>query len=253
MGGIGGPCGSRSYTANGGNLITDGDVTLENGTISFLLIRSPTTPITQGIDYDTNDDGTLEGLPGDAVILDAIAFTDGDDVNDRFYGGVLFQPNTVGLPDAATRNINNITPLTSAAWFADDLTPGAAIDAVTYDQLNFTGKSDMSFGGFIIDFISPGRQNVAASAASGTVAGRVRNVKGNGLKFITVMITSNGLPEPLYATTNNFGHYRFEDIPLGNNYVLQVFSRRYIFQQQSMIINLTDNIENADFIGGESE
>ena len=90
-----------------------------------------------------------------------------------------------------------------------------------------------------------------STAASGTIAGRVKDFKGNGLKFVTVMITGNGLPEPLYATTNNLGWYQFEGIPVGNDYVLQVFSRRYAFQQSSLIVNLTDTINDADFVGSE--
>lgn len=98
---------------------------------------------------------------------------------------------------------------------------------------------------------APTPQASGASAASGTVAGRVRDGKGNGLKFVTVMITGGGLDEPLYATTNQFGKYLFEDIPVGADYVLQVFSRRHTFEEQSRIISLKDFIEDADFIGRE--
>lgn len=89
------------------------------------------------------------------------------------------------------------------------------------------------------------------SAADVSVSGRVLNPKGRGLRFVNVMIAGNGLPEPLYATTNMFGRYRFEDIPAGESYVLQVFSKRYEFKQSSMVIGVNDNVTNADFIGRE--
>ncbi len=89
------------------------------------------------------------------------------------------------------------------------------------------------------------------SSASGTVSGRVKDFKGNGLKFVAVMITGGGLDESLYATTNQFGKYLFEDIPVGADYVLQVFSRRHSFAQSSRIVSLKDFIEDADFIGRE--
>ena len=92
---------------------------------------------------------------------------------------------------------------------------------IRYNDFNAAGSDD----GLAVDNFSLTATTV--TAASGTVAGRVKNIKGSGLKFVTVMITGGGLPEPLYATTNNFGKYQFEDIPLGDDYVLQVFSRRY--------------------------
>lgn len=107
------------------------------------------------------------------------------------------------------------------------------------------GEGTIQIDNLLIDPTAP------LSAASGTVAGRVRDAKGNGLKFVTVMITGGGLDEPLYATTNQFGKYLFEDIPVGSDYVLQVFSRRHSFEQSSRIVSLKDFIEDADFIGRE--
>lgn len=66
-----------------------------------------------------------------------------------------------------------------------------------------------------------------------------------------MIITGGGLGEPHYAPTNSFGNYQFEDIPLGSDYVLQVFSGKYVFEQSSMIVNLSDSITDADFIGSE--
>ncbi len=117
-------------------------------------------------------------------------------------------------------------------WSSADVSGSGSRDEIALDDISVTAT-------------------FAPSSASGTVGGRVKDSKGNGLKFVTVMITGGGLPEPLYTTTNQFGKYLFEDIPLGENYVLQVFSRRYSFEQNSRIVNMKDYIDDADFIGGE--
>jgi hypothetical protein len=149
---------------------------------------------------------------------------------------------TVGLLDGnavANRTAgiaNDVTGLTIA---------NGATFYIRFNDFNATGADD----GLAVDNFS--LTVTAPSAAPGTVAGRVINAKGRGLSRVTVMITGGGLGEPLYATTNSFGNYQFEDIPLGSDYVLQVFSRRYMFEQTSMIVNLSDSITDADFIGSE--
>ncbi|MBF2063463.1 MAG: DUF11 domain-containing protein [Calothrix sp. C42_A2020_038] len=100
---------------------------LENGTNSFLLISSP-TPITEGVDYDTNNDGILE-LPAGATIIDAIGWTDGG-VGDIVYGGVVLTQSS-GTPDAATRFPNNTTSNSAAAWYNGSLA-GSSNSSVTY-------------------------------------------------------------------------------------------------------------------------
>jgi hypothetical protein len=238
-----GPCGSRDYQTQGTTFFEDFNVNFQNGTTSFLLVRTIESSIQLGSDIDPQNGGTADGLPGDAIIVDAVGWTDGD-AGDFVYGGVDITPgNTSGSPDAATRNHSDITPLSRQAWFSDDLV-GISVDTRLYDQANL-------FGGYLIDFITPGRLNLAPSAASAFVSGRVLGSNGRGLRFVTVMITGNGLPEPLYATTNMFGRYQFEDIPVGETYVLHAFSKRYTFDQSSLVINVNDNISNADFIGGE--
>jgi len=90
---------------------------LDNGTISFLFVAGAPN-ITPGTDLDNGDNGTLEGLPPEAMIMDAVGWSDGDN-NDIVYGGVeLASP---GTPDAATRFPGNNTPNSAAAWFYGEL------------------------------------------------------------------------------------------------------------------------------------
>ncbi len=123
-------CGSRTYPAETLRLqaaFLDGSTSgLENGTISFLLISSATA-ITQGADYDTDNNGSLEGLPAGATILDAVAWTDGD-AGDLMYGGVILTASSV--LGASTRFPNNTTANSAGAWYGGAMT--GTNDATTY-------------------------------------------------------------------------------------------------------------------------
>ncbi|MEZ5425965.1 MAG: carboxypeptidase-like regulatory domain-containing protein [Pyrinomonadaceae bacterium] len=101
------------------------------------------------------------------------------------------------------------------------------------------------------DLAVGGTTEAITTAAGATVTGRVKNIKGRGVRFVTVMITGGDLPEPLYASTNIFGIYQFQDIPVGDSYVLTAFSGRYTFQQSSLVIKLNDNLTDVDFIALE--
>ncbi len=110
---------------------------IENATTSFVVIRSPSAPIVQTTDYDTNDDGTLE-LPSGAIIVDGVStFDESPTAHDRTYAPRLSQPK--GTADGATRFPGDTTPLSVDAWYAADLL-GSQGDSVTYDATNGTAN-----------------------------------------------------------------------------------------------------------------
>ncbi len=83
-----------------------------------------------------------------------------------------------------------------------------------------------------------------ATAASATISGRVLTPKGRGLPKATVALTApNG--DVMYAVTNPRGYYRFADLEVGENYVLSVRSKRYIFATQSIFV--TEDLVDIDF------
>lgn len=94
---------------------------------------------------------------------------------------------------------------------------------------------------------------LAPTAALGTISGRARTADGFGVKQAVIMLSGGSLDEPVYATTNQFGYYNFEDIPVGQSYVLQITSGRYIFQNPSRVINLDESIRDEDFILDEPD
>lgn len=147
-----GVCGNRTYGTPSTTLLRDDDLNggrLENGSNSFLLIHSP-TPLVEGTDYDTNDDGILE-LPVNATIVDAVAWTDGGG-GDVFYGSVQLPATVGGTNDMATRFLDDLTPNEATAWYHGDM-DGTA-DSLMYDLTQVS--ANFPEGGML----SPGTHNL---------------------------------------------------------------------------------------------
>jgi hypothetical protein len=60
-----------------------------------------------------------------------------------------------------------------------------------------------------------------------------------------MLTTSNGSLR--YTRSNSFGSYRFEELPVGETYVISVRSRRYSFVFDTRIITLMEDFSEADF------
>ena len=93
---------------------------LENGTITLLLVSEFSGAA--GADLDTNDDGTFDVEPWDAVV-DAVAVTDGG-AGDLTYGVPVLGPNYDGVssfaPGGASRIPDGIDTDTAADWVRND-------------------------------------------------------------------------------------------------------------------------------------
>ena len=113
---------------------------LGNGSISFLLVSSP-TPIIEGTDLDAGNSGVLEGLPAGTTILDSVAWLDGGN-GDRIYSPAALKQGA-GTPDAATRLPGNTTANSAAAWINANLV-GPDPESLTYASQN--GSANFPYG-----------------------------------------------------------------------------------------------------------
>jgi len=90
-------------------------------------------------------------------------------------------------------------------------------------------------------------QDYTTTAAGAVVSGRVRTSNGAGLKNAKVTLTdSQGTTRT--ASTGSFGAFRFENIPVGQDYVLTVGSKRYRFSPQT--ISLTADLTGLEITAG---
>ena len=115
----------------------------------------------------------------------------------------------------------------------------ASSTAGTFALGRLTGN-DLALGGTV---------EAIPTAALATIEGRVTNSAGRGLSFVSLTLTGGSLLEPKYAMTNNFGYFRFVDVPVGEGYVVTAKSKRYVFRQPSLFVGVNQNLTGIDFIG----
>jgi hypothetical protein len=89
---------------------------------------------------------------------------------------------------------------------------------------------------------------LSPTAASASVGGRVVNTSGSGISRVEVTISGNGLAQPVTVRTNGFGYYSFDELPVGESYVVTVASKQYTFNPASKSFNLESSISDADFV-----
>jgi Carboxypeptidase regulatory-like domain len=88
--------------------------------------------------------------------------------------------------------------------------------------------------------------NFAPTAASVSIGGRVTTFGGQGIQNVRVVLTSpNGATQS--SLTGSFGNYRFNDIRVGETYVLTVFSKRFVFDNPTQIVSVNEELNNLDF------
>lgn len=92
----------------------------------------------------------------------------------------------------------------------------------------------------------------APTAAGVSVGGRVLTPHGQGIRNARVMLAApDGTVR--FSLTGSFGYYRFSDIPVGATYVLTVFSKRYVFDDPTLVVAVNEQLDNLDFTATEIE
>jgi len=91
-------------------------------------------------------------------------------------------------------------------------------------------------------------EELAPTAAPASIAGRVINYRGAGVKGITLSLLNANTGNTSYATTNSFGYYSFDDLPVSNLYVVTLQpGRKYRFVNGSRSFMLNGSRDDVDF------
>lgn len=88
--------------------------------------------------------------------------------------------------------------------------------------------------------------DLAPTAASVSVGGRVVTADGRGIAKARVSITDQ-TGETRTALTNPFGYFRFDDIEAGQTYFISAQSKRYLFENQTQVVFVGDSITDLHF------
>lgn len=187
--------------------------------------------------------------------------TDCGDTSD-VEGDYTFQDNAIGnwWATAAALGVSQIMP--SGTYFTSFPGGGPAPPAGTSNgtmSQTFLGTTNGTWqvcvrdwgdngGGRLqlarLDFIVP-------TAATSSVSGQVLTAGGRGISNATVTITGGTLPEPLTTRTGTFGYYSFAGLPTGETYILTVNAKRFSFSNPTQILNVQDDIAEANFVAEE--
>ncbi len=108
---------------------------------------------------------------------------------------------------------------------------------------NASGGEFTVFGGF---FTPP----PAPTAALVSVGGRVTTASGKGIRNIRVTLSDqSGVMRSML--TGAFGAYQFDDVPVGETYILSVSGKRFVFANATQIISVVEQLDDLNFVGTE--
>lgn len=123
---------------------------------------------------------------------------------------------------------------------------------------NVTGTAGQNAAGTITNSHAVFRQaggfwtpdQLAPTAASVSIGGKIKTADGSGIRNVIVTLTdSSGAIRT--TVTGTFGWFRFTDVEVGQIYVLTTKSKKYNFSNPTMIISVNDELTDLDFIANE--
>lgn len=88
---------------------------------------------------------------------------------------------------------------------------------------------------------------LAPTAAAVSVGGRVLTMSGRGILNVRLSLTdSSGQVRTTVSTS--FGYYRFDDVQVGETYILSATGKHYTFSQPVQVLNINDETNGVNFI-----
>jgi hypothetical protein len=118
----------------------------------------------------------------------------------------------------------------------------------TVDTVNNT----VTAGG-ITAFSDWGAAAAAPTASTASIWGRVTTANGAGIRNAAMILTGNSLPAPVVVQTGSFGTYSFDNLRVGETYVLQVGAKRFRFTNPTHVITLQGDIADMDFVANPQD
>lgn len=88
------------------------------------------------------------------------------------------------------------------------------------------------------------------TAATASIGGRIMTSNGHGIRNAAVTITGpDGTTRT--AVTGSFGFYRFEDLEVGETYVITVSAKKYSFANPTRVISLNEDLNEENFVADD--
>ncbi|MGI8788865.1 MAG: carboxypeptidase regulatory-like domain-containing protein [Pyrinomonadaceae bacterium] len=190
----------------------------QTGFVKGMLNSTPNTNF--GIDFYRNDTpDTAADSEGRTYIGSINVTTDGS-------GNA-----TISFTSAVTLTAGQFVTATATVL------PGSAFSA---PQASVVGDTSEISAAVIVQ---PG----GPTAAAATISGQVVNGNGVGLEGISVRVLDTASGQTFYAATDGKGNYRFENLPVGQNYIITPVSIGYSFNPSSKFVSLVEDLTVTTF------
>jgi predicted extracellular nuclease len=150
---------------------------LENGTTTLLLVKNATPNLVPVLDLDTNNDGTLDATPWDAIV-DSVAVND-NGTGDVIYSSVVLMPNFDGgvfTPGGASRIPNGVDTNAVSDWKRND-----------FDLAGIAGFTGTPVVGEALNTPNAINQAVGSIVPPPPTVTKIHTIQGSGLT-----VTSTG-------------------------------------------------------------
>ncbi|HQU84625.1 MAG TPA: carboxypeptidase-like regulatory domain-containing protein [Pyrinomonadaceae bacterium] len=135
-----------------------------------------------------------------------------------------------------TKNSTSQLGTVSYGFYNTSTKPGSA-------SVNMSWTSD----DIAMIHIAANVNSLAPTAASASISGKAVTADGRGIKNAQVyLIDQNGNVRT--ALTNSFGNYVFENVSAGENYVLNIFAKKFHFTNPTRLINVQNDVSDEDFV-----
>ncbi len=162
---------------------------------------------------------------------------------------------TGGAPPDATKTLTiAIQNSTTFDWSATRtikaviVKGGPNANVYPYNPFSFGDTGLTTVGnGPAISHIEVCFDNSITTSARVSAGGRVTDEFGNGLARTSLTIFNTNNSESRTVVSNSFGYYRFDDLEVGNFYIITAYNRKYTFETNTQSFVLNDAVENLDF------
>ncbi|MEP6900811.1 MAG: carboxypeptidase-like regulatory domain-containing protein, partial [Actinomycetota bacterium] len=89
--------------------------------------------------------------------------------------------------------------------------------------------------------------NAVTTAASVSISGSITDELGQAVPRTSVTILNTTTGETQRASSNSFGKYRFDNLVVGDFYIITVANKKYVFSPDTQSFVLNDAVENLNF------
>lgn len=87
----------------------------------------------------------------------------------------------------------------------------------------------------------------APTVGLATISGRILTADGRGIRNVSITM-SGAVGEVRMAFSSSFGYFTFENVPVGEIYILTARAKQFQFSQSSQAVSVLEDVSDINFI-----